>query len=265
MWFRPPNISRDSYSPGGNSCRNSLHHCGLRLLPACGGIAERLSDGQGGPRSHVNLPPSHGDFSQLRPMSLCDTETRLTAQLAKAREGCTSALGELLEEFRPYLKSLGGGALGSSLNGKASDSDLAQESLVQAAFGFSDFQGETVGEFRNWIARIFEHRAIDLARRYRCEKRDVAREDRNGHLRVDSAVADDLTPSGHLQQSELLAKLVNYLGGLSMEDQTLIRLRHSETMSFDEVAARLGWARETTRRRWYYLIEALGRALEPNP
>ncbi len=198
-------------------------------------------------------------------MSVDGGEISLGSRLAAARNGCSRSLGELLEEFRPFLKSIAGEQLGSTLQGKASDSDVAQESLIQAAAGFSGFRGETVGEFRNWLAQIIEHRAIDLARHFRSQKRDVARESRQGQDRLRDVIDAGPSPSADLRQKETLEQLVDFLGTLSAEERQLLRWRYTDAISFDEIASRLGWPRETTRRRWYDLIDRLGRRLEQGP
>lgn len=193
-------------------------------------------------------------------MSLLSSGTA-EACFAAAVRGSSQALGELLEAFRKPLEDAASGQLGTSLNGKVGISDLVQESLAAAAIGFPQFRGKTVGEFRAWIAQILENRAVDLARRFRSRSRDVAREHRNGHMMLNGLDDARLTASQQVVHEESLKQLVRVMENLSQEERQLVHWRYQEGLSFDQIAKCLNLPRETARRRWYEVIDRIGREL----
>ncbi|MEQ9407980.1 MAG: sigma-70 family RNA polymerase sigma factor [Fuerstiella sp.] len=200
-------------------------------------------------------------------MSLCASNTpnsdaMLALRLEAAQVGSSAALSDLLEYVRSVLEPLAADQLGSTLQPKHSASDLIQETLIQVAVGFPDFQGKTVGEFRVWIARILEHRAVDIARRFRCDKRDVARESADAHARIATASGNQESPSETAAANEQISCLISYLGMLTTEEQTLIRLRYHDGLSFETIATQMSIPRETVRRTWYGLLERLGGSLK---
>ena len=182
--------------------------------------------------------------------------------LQNAINGSSMALGKLLEAFREPLHQNAAGQIGSSLQGKVGVSDLVQESLVAAAVGFPEFRGKSVGEFQVWITQILEHRAIDLARRFRGLSRDISREAKQGEMLIQSFPDSQPDLPDQAVYRETLQRLVDTLNGFSSEERQLVQWRYEDNLSFEEMAHRLGIPRETVRRRWYHIIETIGRNLE---
>ncbi|MEQ9411305.1 MAG: sigma-70 family RNA polymerase sigma factor [Fuerstiella sp.] len=191
-----------------------------------------------------------------------NSDAKLALRLQAAQFGSSAALSDLLEYVRTLLEPLAAGQLGSTLRPKQSVSDLIQETLIQIAVGFPDFQGKTVGEFRVWVARVLEHRAVDIARHFRCDKRDVSRESADPHSRIAVVSVDADSPGETVAANEQISCLISYLGKLTTEEQTLIRLRYHDGLSFETIAAQMGIPRETVRRTWYGLLERLGNCLK---
>lgn len=188
----------------------------------------------------------------------------LALRFQAALDGSSRALGELLEAVRAELYEAALRQLGSSLQAKAGASDLVQESLLAAAVGFPQFKGNTVGEFKVWIARILEHRTIDLARKFRNSTRDVSRELSTAQPHYDLADGTQIDPQDRVAQAESIQRLLEHLNTLPTDERNLILWRYHEEVSFDEIARRLGWPRETTRRRWYEVVGRIARHLENN-
>ena len=63
--------------------------------------------------------------------------------IRRARDGVDGALGSLLDHYRTYLLLLARLQISRRLQSKASDSDLVQETLLEAHRCFSDFRGGT--------------------------------------------------------------------------------------------------------------------------
>jgi RNA polymerase sigma-70 factor, ECF subfamily len=76
--------------------------------------------------------------------------------LAQARQGDAKALGQLLEELRPYIRvvvrSVRGGRMRN--DNLLDDSDLIQEALMHASRSAQNFRGNTFGEWLAWLRTI---------------------------------------------------------------------------------------------------------------
>ena len=97
--------------------------------------------------------------------------------LADARRRDTDALGPLLELYRNYLNLLARTQIDRHLRGRASASDLVQETFLQACGHFAQFRGTTETELMGWLRRILLNilaRAIE--REILTQKRDVRKE-----------------------------------------------------------------------------------------
>src|SRR5437867_10439470 len=86
--------------------------------------------------------------------------------LRLAREGSSSALGQLLELYRNYLSLLARLQIGRRLQGKVDGSDLVQETFLRAHRDFGQFRGNTEEELISWLRQILSARLSDLVRHY---------------------------------------------------------------------------------------------------
>src|SRR5919204_7061261 len=123
--------------------------------------------------------------------------------LRRARAGSASALGDLLELYRNYLKLLARLQIDRRLQGKADPSDLVQETFLEAARDFGQFRGTTEKELMAWLRQILVTNFANLVRRYRgTQRRDVALErdlahemERSFTLLDGALLARDASPS----------------------------------------------------------------------
>src|SRR5687768_4941596 len=86
--------------------------------------------------------------------------------LDAARGGCPDALGRLLERFRPTLLVATVRVLAPDLRGKADESDLVQDALLEAQRDFSRFRGQQPEELLAWLKRILSHNLANFRRHY---------------------------------------------------------------------------------------------------
>src|SRR5437588_731510 len=81
-------------------------------------------------------------------------ESTCAQLLQQARGQDRSALGLLLERYRPYLNVLARVQIGRQLQGKVDPGDVVQEALLGAFRDFSHFRGTTEDQFRCWLREI---------------------------------------------------------------------------------------------------------------
>lgn len=184
-------------------------------------------------------------------------------QIAAARSGSAPALGALLNEFRNYLLLIANAELDNHLRKKIGASDLLQETYVQAQRGFLGFQGTTEPELRAWLRQIMLNRCRNMRLAYETEKRDLNRElplcgTSSVAGPVDELVTGGRSPSGQAMAAEEAMLVAKAMAGLPKDYEEVIRLRHWEDLSFEEIGIRTGRSAEAARKLWSRAIEYLG-------
>jgi RNA polymerase sigma-70 factor, ECF subfamily len=169
------------------------------------------------------------------------------AALQRARQGDRTALGELLESFRPYLRCIVHAQGGNQLQAKMGESDLVQDGLLEAHRSFGTFRGTTVEELAGWLRQIVVRTTGHALRAYRqTAMRDQTREQSLDGLA--SVVAGSAsTPSSQAIRHEESAQLAAALSRLPDDMQQVLLGRHLENLSYDALAERLGRSPGATR------------------
>src|SRR5215471_1370038 len=97
--------------------------------------------------------------------------------LAAARQGDADCLGALLGLYRNYLHLLARTQIDLHLQGRASPSDVVQETFLQACANFGQFRGGGEQELLAWLRRILVNALARLVeKQVKARKRDVRRE-----------------------------------------------------------------------------------------
>jgi RNA polymerase sigma-70 factor (ECF subfamily) len=162
------------------------------------------------------------------------------AALELARTGDTGALGELLDSFRAYLAAIARARGAGRLQGKVDESDLVQDTLLQAHRNFSCFRGNTVEELAGWLRQIVVNATAHALRdRLDVAKRAATREQTVAGL-SDVVPADGSTPSSHAMRHERAAELAQALTQLPEDMITVILGRHLDDLSYASLARILG-------------------------
>src|SRR6266498_925191 len=107
-----------------------------------------------------------------------------------------------MQKYRPYLLKIAFEEGDTSLQSKAGDSDLVQNTCMQAIRLFRDFQGQTSNEMRAWLRQILVHQLADFRDQYHGGKRNVDAEIPlqtidNQDSRNDKLKDDATSPSEH--------------------------------------------------------------------
>jgi RNA polymerase sigma-70 factor (ECF subfamily) len=169
-----------------------------------------------------------------------------------AREGDRSALGELLESFRSYLRLFSDRQLGPDLKQKCGGSDLVQQTFLDAQQAFPRFVGSTPDELRVWLERILLNNLGDLARQFRgAEKRQLQREvSLAGRWAEIDTPVDWSTPSKRVIAREEEDRLRRALARIPEDYRRVIVMRNLERRRFEEIGVVLGRSTGAVKKLW---------------
>lgn len=163
--------------------------------------------------------------------------------LARGASGDAEAVGQLLEQHRPFLRRIVELRLDPSLRGRIDPSDVVQETQVEVIRRLVDYVQRRPMSFRVWLHETTCQRLAMLWRHHRgAQRRSVVRE---VVLPAESsiALAQSLlaeSPSEYLQQQELTQKVREAVSRLAAADREIVLLRNFEELTNQESAERLG-------------------------
>jgi RNA polymerase sigma-70 factor (ECF subfamily) len=189
--------------------------------------------------------------------------------LRKARAGDDTALGALLERYRPYLALLARLQIDRRLRGKADPADLVQETFLEAHRGFPRFRGQTEAELAAWLRRVLAANLVDLVRRFlRAKRRDVRLErelaadvDQSSRALGQVLAAPQSTPSQQAARREQDVLLAEALERLPEDYREVLILHHLEGLDHPSVAARMGRTVDSVKNLWARALGKLRRSL----
>jgi RNA polymerase sigma-70 factor (ECF subfamily) len=193
--------------------------------------------------------------------------------LCFARTGQEQALGRLLELYRNYLRLLARLEIGRRLQGKVDDSDLVQDTFLQAHRHFAQFRGATEAELVSWLRQILADVVGKLVRRfYGTQRRDVRLErqlaaeiDQSSLALVEGLAMRQSSPSQQAARREQSVLLADALQRLPEAYREVIILVHLEGLGFPEVAHRMGRSVGSVKNLWARAVARLRRALGSSP
>lgn len=166
-------------------------------------------------------------------------DSNLRQLIERARDGDEEALGQALQQHRPYLRLLAQRVVSGPLAARLDPSDVIQQTLLSAIREFPAFNGREPGEFLAWLVRMHERNLQDAVREHVVsQKRGVGRE---GSQIEETAFIDTgaSSPSARLLQGERAVHLAQALESLPDDQREAVRLRHLEGLSLAQMAARL--------------------------
>ncbi len=182
----------------------------------------------------------------------------LADRLATARASSNGNRHMLLESYRNYLSLLARGRADRNLRSKFSDSDLVQETLIQADRDFPQFNGRTEAELANWLRAIMSKKQALFARRFygspardpRLEVRLQDEFDKSSQM-IDRAMVElRPSPSEHAAHREGAVLLADALASLPDHYREVVVLRHIQGRKMTEVAQELGRTVDSVNKLW---------------
>lgn len=188
--------------------------------------------------------------------------------LKAARKGDATALSTLFGLYQNYIRLLAASQIRARLRVRASESDVVQETLLNATRGFSEFRGTTGGEFVTWLRVILTRRIQTLIQTHvDAQVRDVRREvsletvgkwvDQSSVRLENVLIANDPSPGTQLAHHERSVRVANALAQLSEDHREVLMLRSIEDLDFQEVAEQMERSHGAVRMLWLRAVEAL--------
>jgi len=178
--------------------------------------------------------------------------------LMEAHTGDGATLGRLLEQYRNYLRLLARIEIGRKLQGKVDASDLVQEVFLDAHRYFPTFRGTSEPQFVQWLREILAGTLANQIRRYfgtqardlRLEKSIVADLDHSSVALAGIAVDQHSSPSEQVMRGEQTLQVAEALSHLPPDYQTVIVLRHLESLTFPQIAERMDRSVDSVEKLW---------------
>ena len=171
---------------------------------------------------------------------------------------------EVFVRAREYLRGFARVGLDPRLRAKVDESDVIQQSLLEAHRDWDQFRGQTDGERFAWLRQILTRNLANLLRDYTRAKRDVTREwVPNPAAEASSAppgpwlAADQPTPGTTVAQEEETTRVALALAELPAGQREAVVLRHWHGWSLAEIAAHLGTTPDAVTGLLYRGLKAL--------
>ena len=171
-----------------------------------------------------------------------------------AQAGSPEALGQLFGAVRAYLLLAANRDLPRTVRGKVGPSDIVQDAFLAAHCGFASFRGGSPAEFFGWMRAILRHRVADSVRRHELARSRSVRCEQSLE-EIDSVgeptlVARSSSPELAAVRSEEARSLEQTLLRLSLDQRTVIWMRHWEGRSFAEIARECDKSEAAIRKIW---------------
>ncbi len=162
-----------------------------------------------------------------------------------ARAGDDSAVGQLLELYRGYLRTLAQRRLGQGLNRRFDASDMVQQTFLEAHQNFAQFLGSDESELLAWLRRILRCNVANAIRdHWWAQKRAVGREQALDVGRLPrgdegEVAAETSSPSQKMIRVEEAVRFLDALEELPADQGTAMRLRYLQGLAIAEIADEL--------------------------
>ncbi|TWT50442.1 ECF RNA polymerase sigma factor SigD [Rubripirellula amarantea] len=162
-------------------------------------------------------------------------EDEIRCLLALATAGDDSALGQLLEQYRPLLTRMTQQQLPNDLQPRVGNSDAVQVSCLSAIRSIKNFDGNDPAEFIAWLTKLHHDNLQDIRRDHiDRDKRSTRRETSGSNL----VFRDERQQTGSAWtiQREDRQAVLDALDALPENQAQVIRMRHMDGMKLKEIA-----------------------------
>ena len=154
----------------------------------------------------------------------------------------------LVDNYRDYLRLITRMRLSSRLRSKVDESDVVQETILEAYRCQGQFRGKTEADRLAWLRKILANLLARIGRTYSTGARDVQKE-RSLDLDFSSSrlewflAANQTSVSGRASRAEEMVLLAGALNKLPDDQRRVVELHHLQGLSVTEVAEMMGRTR----------------------
>jgi RNA polymerase sigma-70 factor (ECF subfamily) len=171
---------------------------------------------------------------------------------------------EVFAQARDYLRMLARVGLDPRLRAKVGESDVVQQTLLEAHRDWDQFRGRTAAERFAWLRQILARNLANLVREYTRAKRDVDREWRpDAAVEASSArlagwlASGQTTPGTAAGREEEAVRVAVALAALPDAQREAVLLRHWHGWSLGQIADHLGTTRAAVTGLLYRGLKTL--------
>jgi len=187
--------------------------------------------------------------------------------------GQPSALIDWFDQYRDRLRTMVALRLDRRMTGRIDPSDVLQETYLEAAQRWADYQRQPDLSPYLWLRFLTMQRLLILHRRHlQTQSRDAARD-----VSLDMAAMDvssdglarclidsGTSPSQNALRADDYARLHHALEQMDVMDREVLSLRHFEQLSNDEAAQVLEIQSGAASQRYYRALHRLKELLTPS-
>ncbi len=199
-------------------------------------------------------------------------ELNITKLIAASRAGKEEAKAELLVHFREYLRLLAHLHITPLFNAKFDESDVVQETCMQAAQSFDQFRGDNALQFAAWLRQIMANKGASMARTYLTQKRNAQLELRLQHdfdkssMDLAKLIPDcNGTPSSVEMRRERSVRLADAIARIGIDQRDVLMMHGLQGLSVPEVAKKLGRTEASIWKLWARGLQALRKTVKDEP
>jgi len=162
-------------------------------------------------------------------------------------------------KYRPFLKAIAAAEFPDYLQSRVDDSDLVQETLLNATQNIDQFRGTTEEELESWLRESLLNQVRDCVRFHGRQQRDVALEIVIPQSQVR---CPDPSASEQLRRTESQERIWGIVSELPEDYRTVILLRQQMDLTFVEIAEQMQRSPDAVRMLWGRAIVVLGEKLK---
>lgn len=186
-----------------------------------------------------------------------------------ARDGSATAMGALLQHYRPLMRSVASRELPSILAGKVAPSSVVQETCADAIEDFRGLRATTEEECQAWLMQILRANIADAHRRFLVsQKREVRREvplnTADSNPLNSQLIASGLSPEGQAVAREDSERLEAAFARLPEAQRQIIQWHSRDHLTFVEIAEMTGTKPDALRMAWRRSVKRLAKELARN-
>ncbi len=202
---------------------------------------------------------------------MSSSQPRLDSREAQVRLGDRAALAALFQEETEPLSRWIERRLDRRLRGRVSPADVLQEVYLAAEQRLEHYGKIKDLPFAVWVRLLAGQRLVETHRRHlgamsRDRSREVSLDAGSGSAVLAARLAGDFTtPSRAAIRHETAQRLTHALDRLDPVDREVLRLRHFEELSNNDVAHRLGLTKSAATKRYIRALSRLRTVLQQVP